>query len=109
MTYVVTFTPGARKDLRSIHDYIAGNDSIAKADYVARKIIEEALSLAAAPARGVHPPELIALGMGRRDYRQVFFKPYRILYRLHEQAIFIAVIADGRRDIQSLLARRLIS
>jgi toxin ParE1/3/4 len=107
MTFAVKFTPGARKDLRSIHDYIARNGSSAKADYVARKIIEEALSLAAAPARGTHPPELLALG--RRDYRQVFFKPYRILYKVRGQGIFIAVIADGRRDMQSLLARRLIS
>jgi toxin ParE1/3/4 len=107
MNFAVRFTLGARKDLRSIHDYIARNDSLANADYVARKLIEEALSLAAAPARGAHPPELLALG--RRDYRQVFFKPYRILYKVRGQANFIAVIADGRRDMQSLLARRLIS
>lgn len=107
MTFAVKFTPGARKDLRSIHDYIVRNDSPEHADYVARKIIEEALSLAAAPARGAHPAELLALG--RRDVRQVFFKPYRILYKVHGETIFIAVIADGRRDMQSLLARRLIS
>ena len=107
MTFAVKFTPGARKDLQGIHDYIARNDSPEKADYVARKIIEEALSLPAAPTRGAHPPELLALG--RRDYRQVFFKPYRILYKVRAQAIIIAIIADGRRDMQSLLARRLIS
>jgi toxin ParE1/3/4 len=107
MTFAVKFTPGARRDLRSIHDYIAGNDSREKADYVARRIVEEALSLAAAPARGAYPPELLALG--RRDYRQVFFKPYRVLYKTRGETILIAVIADGRRDMQSLLARRLIS
>jgi toxin ParE1/3/4 len=107
MTFAVKFTPGARKELQDIHDYVARNDSSAKADYVARKVIEEALSLAAAPARGAHPSELLALG--RRDYRQVFFKPYRIFYKVRGQTIFIAVIADGRRDMQSLLARRLIS
>ncbi len=107
MNFAVKFTPGARKDLRNIHDYIAQNDSPEKADYVARKIVEEVLSLAAAPARGGYPSELLSLG--RRDYRQIFFKPYRILYKLRGQAILIAVIADGRRDMQSLLARRLIS
>ncbi|HKN22993.1 MAG TPA: type II toxin-antitoxin system RelE/ParE family toxin [Terracidiphilus sp.] len=107
MTFAVKFTPGTRKDLRSIHDYIARNDSSEHADYVARKIIEEALSLGMAPARGAHPAELLALG--RRDVRQVFFKPYRILYKVHRATIFIAVIADGRRDMQSLLARRLMS
>jgi toxin ParE1/3/4 len=107
MTFAVKFTPGARKDLQGIHDYIARNDSIAKADYVARKVIEEALSFAKAPARGAHPAELRAFV--RRDYRQVFFKPYRILYKIRGEIIFIAVIADGRRDMQPLLARRLTS
>ena len=107
MTFAVKFTPGARKDLRSIHDYIARNDSPERADTVARKIIEEALSLGMAPARGAYPAELLAVG--RRDVRQVFFKPYRILYKVRGEIIFIAVIADGRRDMQSLLARRLIS
>jgi toxin ParE1/3/4 len=107
MNFVVKFTPGARKDLRSIHDYIARNDSLEHADTVARKIIEEALSLGMAPARGAYPAELLAVG--RRDVRQVFFKPYRILYKVRGEIIFIAVIADGRRDMQSLLARRLIS
>jgi toxin ParE1/3/4 len=107
MNFVVKFTPGARKDLRSIHDYIARNDSLEHADTVARKIIKEALSLGMAPARGAYPAELLAVG--RRDVRQVFFKPYRILYKVRGEIIFIAVIADGRRDMQSLLARRLIS
>lgn len=107
MTFAVKFTPGARKDLRSIHDYIAMSDSPEKADSVARKIIEAAMSLRASPARGAYPPELLALR--RRDYRQVFFKPYRIFYKIREDTIYIAVIADGRRDMQSLLARRLVS
>jgi toxin ParE1/3/4 len=107
MTFAVKFTPGARKDLRNIHDYIARNDSLEHADNVARKIIEEALSLGTAPARDAYPAELLALG--RRDVRQVFFKPYRILYKVRGETILIAVIADGRRDMQSLLAGRLIS
>jgi toxin ParE1/3/4 len=107
MTFAIKFTPGAQKDLRSIHEYIVRNDSREKADYVARRIVEEALSLATAPARGAHPSELLALG--RRDYHQVYFKPYRILYKIRDETVFIAVIADGRRDMQSLLARRLIS
>jgi toxin ParE1/3/4 len=43
------------------------------------------------------------------EYRQVFFKPYRVIYRLHAQRVVIYVIADGRRDMQALLARRLLS
>jgi toxin ParE1/3/4 len=107
MLPIVKFTPGARKDLRNIHDYISAHDSPAKANYVAKKIIEAALSLRELPHRGAYPPELLAIG--KRDYRQVFFKPYRILYRVRGDTIHIAVVADGRRDMQSLLARRLLS
>jgi toxin ParE1/3/4 len=103
----VKFTPGARKDLRNIHDYISSHDSPEKADYVARKIIEAAMSLGELPHRGAYPPELLAIG--KRDYRQVFFKPYRIFYRVIGDTVHIAVVADGRRDMQSLLARRLLS
>jgi toxin ParE1/3/4 len=48
------------------------------------------------------------LRIGNRSYRQIFFKPYRILYRIRANNVYIAVIADGRRDMASLLARRLL-
>ena len=57
------------------------------------------------PERGSHPKELLALGV--RDYRQIFFKPYRLIYRIVERRVYVFLIVDGRRDMQSLLARRL--
>lgn len=46
--------------------------------------------------------------MGIREYRQTFFKPYRVIYRVIGQRVYIYLIADGRRDMQTLLARRLL-
>ena len=43
-----------------------------------------------------------------KDYRQVFFKPYRLIYRVMGRDVVVLVIADGRRDMQSLLTRRLL-
>jgi len=43
------------------------------------------------------------------QYRQVFFEPYRVLYQVMGDRVYIYLIADGRRDLQSLLARRLLS
>jgi toxin ParE1/3/4 len=105
MAFVVKFSPGARKDLRAIHDYISTTDSTGDADYVAREIIRATLTLQELTYRGVHPPEL--LRSGNKKYRQIFFKPYRIIYRIRANTVHIAVIADGRRDMASLLARRL--
>lgn len=107
MAFSVRFTVGAREDLRDIHAYISTNDSPESADYVAREIVRAAPTLRSSPKRGAHPPELLALG--NRSFRQVFFKPYRILYRIRANTVFIAVIADGRREMASLLRRRLRS
>jgi len=105
MAFTVRFTSGARDDLRAIHAYIAKNDSLENADYVAREIVKTALALRTSPQRGAYPPEL--LDLGSRAYRQVLFNPYRILYRVRSNTVFIALIADGRREMAALLARRL--
>lgn len=47
--------------------------------------------------------------MGIREYRETFFKPYRIVYHIDDARVFISLIADGRRDMRSLLARRLLA
>jgi len=69
--------------------------------------IDRALqSLSEHPRRGNYPKELLELGI--REYRELFFRPYRIIYRVIESNVYVLVIADGRRDMQSLLQRRLL-
>ncbi|MHB1099589.1 MAG: type II toxin-antitoxin system RelE/ParE family toxin [Burkholderiales bacterium] len=104
--YEVLLTQGAEQDLESIYDYIAEFDCKANADYVLDRLLEVVESLAGFPERGAYPKDLVALGI--RDYRQIVFKPYRGIYRVIGQKVYIYVIADGRRDMQSLLARRLL-
>lgn len=69
-------------------------------------MLATAESLSALPDRGSQPRELGALGI--TEFRQVFFKPYRMIYRVVERRIVIYLIADGRRDLQELLSRRLL-
>ena len=104
--YEILLTEGAERDLESIYDYIAEFDCKANADHVLDRLLEVVESLAAFPQRGAYPKELIALGI--RDYRQTAFKPYRAIYRVIGQKVYIYMIVDGRRDMQSLLARRLL-
>ena len=106
MQYEVRLTAGAERDLESIYDYIAEFDTRASADHVLDRLLKAAEGLATFPERGTCPRELLALGI--REYRQVFFKPYRLIYRIIAQQVFIVLIADGRRDMQALLARRLL-
>ena len=104
--YEVLLTEGAEQDLASIYDYIAEFDLAAGTAYALDQLLEVTESLVVFPGRGSYPKELVALGI--RDYRQTFFKPYRVIYRVLGQEVYIFLIVDGRRDIQSLLSRRLL-
>lgn len=104
--YEVLLTEGAERDLESIYDYIAEFDCVANANYVLDQLMEVIESLSRFPERGSNPRELSTLGI--REYRQASFKPYRVIYRVLEAKVIIYVIADGRRDMQSHLARRLL-
>jgi toxin ParE1/3/4 len=106
LKFEVLLTEGAEQDLESIHDYIAQFDCVANANYVLDQLVKVAESLSRFPERGSYPKELIALGI--KEYRQTFFKPYRVIYRVVGSRVIIYLIADGRRDMQSLLARRLL-
>lgn len=104
--FEVLITEGAEQDLEALFDYIAEHDRRANAEYVLDELMTVIESLRSHPERGAYPRELQALGM--REYRQLHFKPYRVIYRIVGQQVYIYLIADGRRDMVSLLNRRLL-
>lgn len=106
MSLTVLLTDDAAGDLEELYDYIATHDSPRKAEAVIAKMEGVFERLSESPARGTRPRELLALGI--REYHQVFFKPYRIIYRVIDTNVYVLLIADGRRDMQSLLERRLL-
>jgi toxin ParE1/3/4 len=106
MPLEVVLTAHAEQDLELIYRYVAEYESRPAADHVLERLGAAAESLAVAPERGSVPREL--RGLGVTDYRQAFFKPYRLIYRVSDQRIIVHLIADGRRDLASLLARRLL-
>jgi toxin ParE1/3/4 len=106
VAFQVVLTEDAEHDLDDIVTYFAKHDSRRSAEQVLSRILEIADSLTAAPVRGSRPKELRSLG--DQEYRQVFFKPHRLTYRVVGRQVVIYLIADGRQDMQSLLARRLL-
>jgi toxin ParE1/3/4 len=106
MRFEVVLTEDAERDLEDIYRYIATHDSQRNAEQVLSRILDTADSLTSEPGRGSQPKELRSLG--DQEYRQIFFKPYRVIYRVVGQQVVIYFISDGRRDMQSLLARRLL-
>ena len=107
MSFGAYLTDDAICDLDDLYDYIAKHDTSQKADYVLDRIEEAFSGLSEFPERGVWLQELAELGI--REYRENFFKPYRIIYRIIEQNVYVLLIADGRRDMQTLLQRRLLA
>ena len=106
MPFVVFLTAAAARDLEEIYQYIALQDAPGKAEHVLTSIEKVFGSLSESPDRGAHPKELLALGI--RDYREIFFKPCRVIYRVLGNVVHVFLIADGRRDMQTLLQRRLL-
>jgi len=106
MSIPVFLTADAACDLEDIYDYIDRHDVPGKADYVLERIKKIFTGLSELPERGRRPKELLALGI--RKSREVFFKPYRIIYQTGDDKVYILLIADGRRDMQTLLQSRLL-
>ena len=106
MLFAVLLTNDAARDLEELYDYIARHDAPQKADYVLEQVEKAFSTLSEFPERGAYPKELAALGI--REYREIFFKPYRIIYRVIDTNLYVLLIVDGRRDMQTLLQRRLL-
>jgi len=106
MRFNVFLTADAAGDLEELYDYIALHDAPGKSEHVLTRIEKILNSLSESPERGMYPKELLALGI--RDYREIFFKPYRVICRVIGDKVHVLLIVDGRRDMQTLLQRRLL-
>jgi toxin ParE1/3/4 len=105
-SYRVELTEDAQTDLNELVDYVAQHDAPLKALQLLDQIESTIASLQVFPERGAQPKELLALG--NREYRETYCKPYRILYKVLPTTVYVYLIADGRRDLRSLLARRVL-
>ena len=106
MPLLVQLTDDAARDLEDVCSYIAEHDTPRSADLVLDQVEEAICSLTEFPQRGTYPRELLKFGV--REFREILFKPYRIIYRVKENDVHVLVIADGRRDMHTLLQRRLL-
>lgn len=104
--HTVSISTRAEGDLRRIADYYAETRSIDDAVEMIDAITGQIARLEQFPERGAVPNEVRDLEIG--DYRQAIVRPFRIFYLVDDVAVTIVMIADGRRDIGSLLRERLI-
>ena len=102
----VFLSADAERDLLELYRYVAVNDAPAKARQLLAAMEKTVSALEAVPARGHYPPELERIGV--LDFREVFYKPYRIIYEIIGSDVFVHCILDGRRDMVDLLQDRLL-
>ena len=106
MKHCVSLAETAEIDIYEIHLYVEMHDSLERADTLLDGIWQTIPSLAIMPDRGHCPPELERIGI--REFREIHFKPYRIVYSILENDVVVHCILDGRRDMQTLLHHRLL-
>ena len=101
----IVLLPDAEADIFNIYMYNDSNYSQRNAMETTKKIKETIYKLKNYPKMGNIPPELERINI--YDYREVHSVPYRIIYQLLDDNIYIHCILDARRDLGSLLIERL--
>ena len=101
--YRVEWTDEAECDALRI---VGRFDSRINAERVIARFDGTATSLAIFPERGRIVPELERIGVLK--FREVFLGPWRMLYEVRDQVVFIVAVLDGGRDLAEVLFERLI-
>lgn len=105
MSFEVLLSEDAERDIEDIYFFVARRDAVEKADRLLVALEETCLGLSELPERGNIPKELEPLGI--TEFREIHYKPYRVIYRIIGRQVVVYGVLDGRRDLQSLLQRRL--
>lgn len=106
MSYSVVFLHQAEVDLEELKSYIIKNfcQNTWRESYA--KIKKTVLSLKKFPYSGHIPDELESLNLNQ--YRQVISGMNRIIYEVRQNTLYIHIVCDARREMRSLLTRRLL-
>ncbi len=106
MKYKVILLPEAKADIFDIYLYVAQNDLLSRAEKLLSNLEKRCEALKHSPQRGHLVPELQRIHI--KVFREIHFKPYRIIYQIVEPEVYIHAVLDGRRDLQELLELRLL-
>jgi toxin ParE1/3/4 len=104
--FSVYLVQGAKQGLLHLHGYVARDDSPQKADKLIDDLQKMCLKLKTLPERRRILPELERIGI--REFREVIFKPYRIVYNVLKSRVFVCCVLDSGRELQDVLEERLL-
>jgi len=101
----VIWTHVAESDLKEIIEYIS-KDRPQVALKILKKIKNKASDLYSFSEKGRIVPELQNQGIAQ--YRELVISPWRLLYRILDQKIFVLSVIDSRQNVEDILLKRLI-
>jgi plasmid stabilization system protein ParE len=105
-TYKVLWTSGAREDLLRIIAYIKEDSSPKRAKEIYQKIKAKAASNNLFPLRGRVVPELQKEGI--TIYRELVTPPWRIIYKIDNDTVYIMALFDSRQNVEEILLQKVI-
>ncbi|MBL7050485.1 MAG: type II toxin-antitoxin system RelE/ParE family toxin [Nitrospira sp.] len=103
--YRVEWSRAASTDLLNIIDYIS-EDSTTAAISIFEKMRSKCETLSQSPERGRVVPELKEYGIS--SYHEIIVKPWRIIYRVSDNKIYVLAVIDSRRNIEDILIERFL-
>ncbi len=104
--FKVVWSKTAEFDLECIIDYVA-EDSISNALNILSRIKSKTSVLVTYPNRGRIVPELKEYNI--LQYREIIVNPWRIIYKIAENKVYVMSVIDGRRNVEDVLLDRLIN
>ncbi|MFZ3041354.1 MAG: type II toxin-antitoxin system RelE/ParE family toxin [Thiobacillus sp.] len=106
MSLQIVFLNSAEHDLKELKIYMVKNfdKDTWQASYT--KIKDAVNTIRTFPLGGNVPEELERLNL--TQYRQVIAGMNRIIYEVRQEIIYIHIVCDTRKDMKSLLTRRLL-
>ena len=102
----VVLTHDAEGDLEHLYHWITGTESETRADRILDELYEGCKSLACFPEKGRVVPELERLGL--RTVLEIIQSPWRIIYEVLDETVYVYAVVDSRRDMKSFLEHRLL-
>ena len=103
-TYKINWANVAENDLIEIIEYIS-IDRPADALKILQTIKKMASNLYSLPERGRVVPELQDQAI--LIYREIVIPPWRIIYRISDNDVYVLSVLDARRNVEDILLKRL--
>lgn len=104
--YKAIWSSIAKEDLKDIIEYIA-EENLLNARNILKNIKKKASNLYVFPSRGRIVPELKIQGI--IQYRELIISPWRIIYKISENNVYVLSVIDSLRNIEDILLKRLIN